>query len=306
MDKEKNFASAVVYCHNDAVTIGKFVESLDHTLNENFLKYEIIIVDDDSHDDSVQIIRNFASHKEGKVITVLNMSHYQGLEASMNAGVDLSIGDFVYEFDYAVSDFDRSLVMDIYRHSLKGYDIVSARSNRRISFSARIFYAVFNRYANLQHKIGSETFRILSRRAINRVRSITQSVPFRKAAYANCGLTIDCIEYQSDKTMKRKNPSACRDVTFDSLLLFTDVAYKITMGLAAVMAFIVTVFAFFALFYKLTRNPVEGWTTTIIFISLGFFGLFIIMAMVIKYLQTLVTLVFHKKTYIFKSIEKLQ
>ena len=109
LNKEKNFASAVVYCYNDAATIGKFIESLDQTLANNFLKYEIVVVNDASTDDSVAIIKKFAAHKEGKVITVLNMSHYQGLESAMNAGVNLSIGDFVYEFDSANADFDWDL-----------------------------------------------------------------------------------------------------------------------------------------------------------------------------------------------------
>lgn len=90
-NKEMNFVSAVVYCNNDAKIIGSFIENLDGTLADNFLKYEIVVVNDASTDESVNIIKKFAAHKEGKVISVLNMSHTQGLEASMNAGVDLQL-----------------------------------------------------------------------------------------------------------------------------------------------------------------------------------------------------------------------
>lgn len=54
-----------------------------------------------------------------------------------------------------------------------------------------------------------------------------------------------------------------------------------------------------------TSNPVAGWTTTILFLSVGFFGLFGILTIVIKYLQLLVDLVFKRKQYSFESIEKL-
>lgn len=305
-NKEKNFASAVVYCYNDANTIGNFIENLDKTLACNFLKYEIIVVNDSSTDESVNIVREYAAHKRGKVITVLNMSHYQGLEASMNAGIDLSIGDFVYEFDFAYADFDWDMLMQIYRHSLKGFDVVSARIEGAPRLISKIYYKIFNKYANLQHKIGMETFRILSRRAINRIHSITETIPFRKAAYANCGLAIDCLEYKPVSKVVRKKHADRVEVALDSLILFTDVAYRVTLSLAIIMAITTIAVAFYALWTKFFGSPVEGWSTTIIFMAFGFFGFFTILAMIIKYLQTLVSLAFRKKEYLFESIEKLQ
>ncbi|MBP5698481.1 MAG: glycosyl transferase family 2, partial [Alphaproteobacteria bacterium] len=54
-----------------------------------------------------------------------------------------------------------------------------------------------------------------------------------------------------------------------------------------------------------TRTPVEGWTTTILFLSFAFFGLFGVLTVIIKYLQIIVNLIFKRKTYNFESIEKL-
>ena len=304
--KENNFASAVVYCNNDADTIGVFIENLDKTLSDTFLKYEIIVVNDASNDNSVDVLRQYAAHREGKVITLLNMSYPQGMEASMDAGVDLAIGDFVFEFDYAQCDFSWDMLITIYRHSLKGYDIVNARVNEKPHWTSRLFYNLFNRYANLQHQIYSENFRVLSRRAINRVHSITQSIPYRKAAYANCGLAIDNLTYEPVSTPIRIKRSGRVDLAMNSLILFTDVAYRVTVTLSILMMIFTIGFGLYALIFRIFRHPVEGWATTIILISFGFFGLFLIMSMVIKYLQILVSLAFKKKEYLFESIEKLQ
>ena len=309
-NKEKNFVSAVVYCCNDADRIGAFVKNLDETLAANFLKYEIVVVNDASDDDSTKPVKDYA-HKvnEGEkehTITILNMSYRQGLEASMNAGLNLTIGDFVFEFDSVNDDYEWSLLMDVYRHSLTGYDIVSARSNKKPRISSSVYYKLFNRYAHLQHTIGPESFRILSRRAINRIHSITQSIPYRKAAYANCGLAIDTIIYKTTGKPNKKKYDDRRIVAVESLLLFTDVPFRATMILALVMFLISMSVGVYAVIYKFLRNPVEGWTTTIFFMSFGFSGLFLILAMVIRYMQTLVRLNFRKKDYLFESIEKLQ
>ena len=305
-NKEKNFASAVVYCYNDAKTIGSFIENLDKTLADNFLKYEIVVVDDYSKDDSVEIVKKYASHKEGKVISVLKMSSYHGVEPSMNAGLNLAIGDFVFEFDCAYADFDWSIMIQIYKKSLTGYDIVNALPNEKPESSMATYLRLFNHYAKLQHPLGIDTCRVISRRAINRVHSITQTIPFRKIAYANCGLEMTDVEYTPSCPIpaeKRKMPLS---KAIDSFILFTDLAFRISITLAVIMFLVTIAMGVYAIVLNFFMTPVAGWTTTIVFLSLGFAGLFVILSMVIKYLQTLVNLVFKKKDYLFESITKLQ
>lgn len=309
-NKEKNFISAVVYCSNDEKYICKFIRGLNETLKANFLKYEIIVVNDASTDHSINIVRDYVKkvNADGNELTVnvLNMSYYQGLESSMNAGVNLSIGDFVYEFDSVYVDYDWDMLMKVYYYSLTGCDIVSAKIDSMPRFTSRVFYRLFNRYANLQHKIGMETFRILSRRAINRIHSITQTIPFRKAAYANCGLAINTLSYKPVGPVLRKYYGDRKNVAIDSLILFTDVAFRATVYLAILMFVIALAVGVYAVIYKILENPVEGWTATTTFLSFGFAGLFAILAMIIKYLQTIVNMIFRKKNFLFESIEKLQ
>ncbi len=279
------------------------------SLDSNFINYEIVIVNDAYDDESITLIKDYAhkvsKEEKGHTITILHMSYRHGLEASMNAGLNLTIGDFVFEFDSVNNDYDWSLLMNVYHHSLKGFDIVSARSSVKSHLTSRIYYTLFNRYAHLQHQIGPGSFRILSRRAINRIHSITQSIPYRKAAYANCGLAIDTIVYQSvDKIQKKKYHDRSL-VAVESLLLYTDVPFRATMALSLLMFFVSFAVGIYAVVYKFLRNPVEGWTTTIFFMSFGFSGLFAILSMIIRYMQTSIRLNFRKKDYLFESIEKL-
>lgn len=302
-NRDHNFISAIVYCHNKEQSIYSFLEHLEKYLSEEFYKYEIIIVDDGSIDNSEEIIRRYVAQTKTNKTTLLKLSYEQGLESAMLSGVDLSIGDFVYEFDVIFNNIDKGILRDLYQCSLSGYDIVCARINQGLKKSTKLFYCLFNRYARLEYKIGADVVRILSRRAINRVRSTTESIPFRKVAYANCGLPLKTISFTPDLSFEIiiKEPNK-----LDSLILYTDIAYRITIGLAIIMAITAVSFACYALFYKILSNPVEGWATTIIFIASGFWGLFTIQAMVIKYLQTILNLAFKKKEYIFESIEKLQ
>ncbi|MDE6365375.1 MAG: glycosyltransferase [Lachnospiraceae bacterium] len=301
--------SAVLYVHNDAASVGTFLHTVMTALEEHFEHSEIICVNDHSQDDSVEIIREISRHASSATITVLNMSYFHGVETAMNAGMDLAIGDFVLEFDACVPDFAASVIFSVYRKSLEGYDIVSASPDRRQRLTSSMFYRVFNRFTDFSYQLGTERFRVLSRRVINRISSMNKSVPYRKAVYANCGLKTANIRYEAADARAAKEDRAERkyrtDLAVNSMILFTELGYRFAVTMTVLMMAVAVLVALYSAVVYLFSTPVAGWTTTIFFMSFAFFGLFGILTIIIKYLQILVDLVFRRKKYSFESIEKM-
>lgn len=307
INKEKNFLSAVVYMHNAERQIVDFLQRLQSVLQENFEKYEIICVNDASTDRTIECIKGLVKPGEKSAITILNMSFYQGLESSMNAGMDLAIGDFVFEFDTVAMDYPLDTIMQVYHRTVEGHDIVSAAPKKNRSFSSDLFYYIFNKHTDYAYKLKTESFRILSRRAINRITSMNKTIPYRKAVYANCGLSCDTITYTPDTTVKgtRQDRVHRRELAMDALMLFTDVAYRFAMTMTMLMMVVTVLVAIYAIAVFMLKISIVGWTTTILFLAFSFFGLFGILTIIIKYLSILVNLVFKKQKYTFESIEKL-
>ena len=321
--KNKEFISAVIYVHNNEKCIKEFLLNINDVLNRNFEHYEIILGDDYSKDNSKKVIKEACEEIQESMVSIISMSYYQGLEFAMNAGVDLSIGDFVFEFDNIIMDYDSSLIMDVYKKCLQGNDIVSTSPKNKRRFSSRVFYSIFNKYSKKNNKIDTESFRILSRRTINRVNSLNKSIPYRKAIYANCGLKIATISYtptNKNKTYISKEITSTRkDVALDSIILFTDFASKF----ATLLSFIMAMFVLGTLIYTVTifigGNPIEGWTTIMLLLSIAFFGIFAILVIIgileaffsgilviiIKYLSVIMNLIFKKQNYLIESIEKI-
>lgn len=308
-NKEKNFISAVVYVCNDEKNIQRFFEKIDKELRENFLKYEIIFVNDCSTDGTVDEIKRISKDISNVSISIVNMSYYQGKELAMNAGIDAAIGDFVYEFDNIIIDYDSELIMEVYKKSLEGYDIVNATSNKKRYKTSAIFYRLFNKFSNNQYKIDTETFRILSRRGINRIHSMNKTIPYRKAIYANCGLKLATIKYDSQIKEKAKIIKPLRKEreknAIDALILFTDISYKFSIAMTVIMMLLTICIAVYTIFIFISSSPIRGWTTTMLFLAFGFFGIFMILAIVIKYLSIIVNLIFKKTKYIVESIDKI-
>lgn len=310
--KEKNFISVVTYIHNAEDKLDKFLNTLTGFLEENFDKYELIFVNSASTDKSVEKIKKFVElNNFSHVINIINMSSYHDLELSMNAGVDLAIGDFVYEFDSLEIDYKKETMLDVYRRSLQGYDIVAAVPDTKPGLMSGTFYNIYNRTkTDGGYDLRRETFRILSRRSINRIKSISKTVPYRKALYMNCGLPYDSVVYSPTQKIKRKyskiEASSRLDLAMDSLILFTNAVSRITLWISLfffLFAFGVGIYT--VVVYFGNNKPVTGWTPVMGFLSAGFSGVFIILTIVIKYLSLMLNSMFIKQRYLIESIEKV-
>lgn len=309
MNKEKNFISAVIYVHNAADRIDNFLKAIINVLEANFEHSEIICVNDRSDDNSAEIIRKVSGMAKTTSISLLNMSYYHGIEAAMNAGVELSIGDFVYEFDSTFMDYEESEIMNVYHRALKGYDIVSASSDKKQRASSSFFYWLYNKSSTLKHDIATNSFRILSRRALNRISNVNKSTPYRKAVYSTCGLKTDNIIYkridEKKSAVERQEKKYRSRLALDALIMFTDFGYRISFALTVFMMVVAVAMGIYSLVTFIFENPIEGWTTTVLFMAFAFFGLFAILTFIVKYLQVIVNLIFKRKSYSFEGLEKL-
>lgn len=305
LNLEKNFISAVVYTKDDNKELKNFLSGIIDLLSNNFEHFEIIVVDDSAKSTAKNIISDFTKrpHTNGS-LSLVEMGYPQGVELAMNAGVDLSIGDFIIEFDSVYIDYPIDTIMAIYRKALENNDIVAAASNSHKKISSRIFYRLFNKNSNIPERLDTETFFIISRRAINRVNNMNIKIPYRKAVYANCGLNKKTITYSkiSDNKQK-KNHKYRRDIAIDSLILFTDVAYKFAIAMSMIMMALLIGISIYALVFFLSGQAIAGWTTTILLLSFAFFGLFAIFTIVIKYLSIILKLIFERQSYIIKSTD---
>lgn len=298
-NREQNFISVVVYVNKaDDKTID-FFQKLNTTLVEHFLQYEIIVVHSGESSQNIFPLKNWAKGID-KPVTMIQMSLKQPHEQCMNAGLDIAIGDYVFEFDSTDMSYSPDMIWKAYELAMQGNDIVSICPSQE-HLSSHLFYRVFNAHSNAGYKLRSDAFRLVSRRAINRVHAISDNLPYRKAAYAACGLKMAELEFNGKLN---KKPQRFR-LAIDSLTLYTDFGYKFSFWLTLFMMLIAVVELIYTVIVFLTGNPISGWTTTMLVLTIGFAGLFAVLAVILKFLTLLMSFVFKKQSYLIESIEKL-
>ena len=309
MAKINQFISIVAYVHNDADNIINFIRTVMLQC-DNFKQHEFVFVDDYSMDNSVNVIKDyFEKNPCDYIVSIIHMGYYQGMEIAMNAGRDMAIGDFVYEFDSLYVDFGDNIMMDVYNKCLEGNDIVSAVTKVPIKLTSRLFYNIFNHTMNSQKNIGQDSFRVLSRRGINRIISMDVNIPYRKVIYQNCGLSTAFVKYKS--TTGKRPPRLTKkhervDLAIDSFIYFTHFFQHFTLASAVGFGlFFLVIFTYALISRSLGYHIGQGWLSVITALSVGFSGLFGILTVIIRYLSVIVDLVFKQQKYRISDIEKI-
>jgi glycosyltransferase involved in cell wall biosynthesis len=307
--RETNFVSAVVYLHNCETMAESFLNMVYEQLIKHFMKFEIICVDDCSTDATRNKVMAMSKIADNTKLNVIHLSYYHGLENAMLAGVDLAIGDFVFEFDSTHMDYSAELMMAVYFRALQGYDVVGAVPKGKMRRSSSLFYSLFNRFSNAPYQLQTERFRIISRRVINRIHDLNSVISHRKVAYVTSGLKNDSIQYEITNEepvyFDAQTRRLRRNVAVNSMVLFTDFAYRISLLLSIIMAVFALAVSMYTLIIYITGQPVAGWTTTMMFLSIAFFGMFVILTFLIKYVSIAVNIRIKLKNYSYESVEKV-
>lgn len=308
--KEKKFISLVVYLHNVQQDVVPFFEKVIPVFEDNFTQFEIVCVDDGCTDGTVGVLKEYLdSNKVSVMVNIVHMSFFHGLESAMNAGRDLAIGDFIYEFDSVVVDYPTDLLMGVYQKLLEGNDVVAAGTDGNIRLTSRVFYSLYNKTSKARGKIGPESFRIISRRAVNRVKSIGQYIPYRKALYSNCGLNTALITYspingQADK--KKQSTGERASLALDSFIYFTNALERLSAIISGAFLILTIGMGIYIIKDFVTGvSIVEGWMSTMGFMALGFFGVFALLTIILKYLSVMLNLIFRQQRYLVADIEKV-
>ena len=303
MNKEHNFISAVVYIEDGSEQTLEFLQTLNDSLDEHFLQYEIIAVCSEKKENVSEILKKWAK-TVSKPLTVIDMSAGQSHEQCMNAGLDITIGDYVYEFETALLSYPQENIYKAYELAMQGNDIVTVCPKKEKS-SSRLFYYLFNKYSHVTYKLHTNAFTLISRRALNRAHAMNENLPYRKATYASCGLKSTELEFSSTKGKQMTKSEHPTELALDSLILYTNFGYRFSLGFSLLMLFSTIAMLLYTVVTYLIGNPINGWTTTMFAMTIGLTGVFAILTMILKYLSLILKMLFQKQSYLVESITKI-
>ena len=236
-------------------------ESLPHLYNrlvalgEKITNYdlEFLFVNDGSKDSSLEIVK--ALRKADKRVCYVNLSRNFGKEVAMGAAFDYVTGEAVAIIDADLQD-PPELIVDMIKLYEQGYDDVYAKRRSRDGetwlkkFTSKAFYRVLQRVSDVPIQKDTGDFRLLSRRAVEALKSFPEKQRYTKGMFSLIGFKKKEIEFDRDPRVAGQtkwNYFKLMDLAIEGIVSFTILPLRIStiMGIiSGIASFLYMIFVF--------------------------------------------------------------
>jgi dolichol-phosphate mannosyltransferase len=191
--------SVVAPVYNEVATVEEFYARVCTALHG--LSFELVLVDDGSSDGSDRELQKLATNDPR--VRVVQLSRNFGHQTALTAGLDHARGDVVVMLDADLQD-PPELIPQMLDHWRAGCDVIYAVREQRDGESrfklatARWFYALFDRLAQVELQHNSGDFRMLDRRALDALLSMRERNRFLRGMTVWVGYRQAAVPYTRD------------------------------------------------------------------------------------------------------------
>ncbi len=194
-----NLLSVVAPVYNEQELVELFVARTCAAVAD--YNFELILVNDGSTDDTPELLDRLAAADAR--VRVVHLSRNFGHQAALTAGLEHALGEVVSMIDADLQD-PPELIPAMVEHWAQGSDVVYAVRRQRegeTAFklaTAAGFYRLFNKLTQVDLEPNSGDFRLLDRRALDALLSMTERSRFLRGMTVWVGFTQTAIPYERD------------------------------------------------------------------------------------------------------------
>ena len=275
---DKNKISVVLPTLNEFDNINPMYDALMIEFKALDLDYEIIFVDDDSSDGTIDRIRKLSSLDPN--VKYLLMSKRFGAQVCLMAGLDYASGDAVIVMDSDLQHPPKYIPEMILRWR-KGVDVVimqresAGHSSWYKKVMEVLFYKVLNWISDVNIYFRFSGFSLLDKKVVSSINNFQEHEPFLRGIISLVGYQHEIINYAEDLRKAGKTKyGLIRQISLaiNGITSFSNRPLLLSLygGIIAVM--ITFIYAAFILINKMLYSDtvIEGWTSVVLLVI--FFG----------------------------------
>ena len=234
-------------------------------------KGEIVFVDDGSTDKTFSVLLKARAMQP--MIRVVRLSRNFGKEAALAAGLRYAQGAAVIPLDVDLQD-PPQLILEMVRRWRAGAQVVNARRADRQadhlikSYSARLFYRLYNRVA--EHPIPEDVgdFRLFDRRVVDVINVLDENDRFNKGLFSWVGFQVETIDYARPSRLTGDSKWSSWKLfrlAMDGIISSTTLPLRIWSIIGVVISCLSFLYAIFLVLLTLfTGSDVPGYSSIIV------------------------------------------
>lgn len=268
--------SLVVPCYNEENNVSLFYEAAKSDFSGAGFDYEIVFVNDGSHDGTFKELQKLM---DGDIpVKIVNFSRNFGKESAMYAGLRESEGDYVTIIDADLQQRP-AIALDMVRmlDSEPEYDCIAAFQDKRkegkvLSFFKNSFYKLINKFADTEFVQGASDFRTFRRPMVEAILSMDEYFRFSKGLFSWVGFNTKFIPYEVQERATGTSKWSFRKLfkyALDGIFAFTTAPLRIATILGLVTSFFSILYLIIVVIQKLAFGiAVAGYATIVVLILL--------------------------------------
>jgi dolichol-phosphate mannosyltransferase len=268
--------SIVIPVYNEEMNIGKLNTRVENAMNSMDLTWEVIYINDGSHDRSLEILKMLAVTNTH--IRFIDLSRNFGHQLAISAGIEHSRGEYTVIMDGDGQD-PPELIPDLYAKAKEGFEVVYAKRKKRDGenflkkFTAKIFYRVLAKITTIEIPVDTGDFRIIHRKIQQLLKQMPEQHKFIRGQISWLGFNQTFLEYDREERMGGATKYTFRKMmtlALDGISSFSTWPLRI----ATIGGFIVSAISFalivYTLYQKYFGTTEPGWAS--LNISILFIG----------------------------------
>ncbi len=264
--------SIVIPIYNEHETIPELYRRLKVVVDTLDGKTEIILVDDGSHDNSYELLKDINKHDPR--VKIIRFSRNFGHQTAISAGIDASSGEAVILMDGDLQDPPEVLPQFISKWR-ENFDVVYAiRRNRKENLFKRTAYAVFYRLLKklsyLDIPLDSGDFCLMDKRVIDTIKGMRERARFIRGLRTWAGFRQTGLEYERDYRFAGEPKytfSSLLRLAYDGLFSFSTVPLRLAVYAGFLFSGIAFLGGLLIIYRRLVHGiDVVGWASTIVII----------------------------------------
>jgi glycosyltransferase involved in cell wall biosynthesis len=233
--------SCILPAFNEGETLPALLAELSNELRQHFERWEIVVVNDGSSDDTEIRI---APWLKGRGVRYVSLSRNFGKEAALTAGLDRARGDLVLLMD-ADLQHPPALIPDMLRAWREGADMVyTVRATRGgesflKKLGTRIFYRIVNAGSAVPIPANAGDFRLLDRSVVDALKSLPERNRFMKGLYAWVGFRAVAVAYEPNERFAGESTFSMRGLSrlaITGVTAFTNAPLRLWSAVGATIA----------------------------------------------------------------------
>jgi dolichol-phosphate mannosyltransferase len=195
--------SAVIACYKDGQAIPIMYERLTKVFQTLNIGYEIIFVNDNSPDDSEEVIRALSA-RDRHIIGISHARNF-GSQAAFRSGMEVATKNACVLLDGDLQD-PPELIADFVAKWREGYDVVYGRRVKRdapwhMGLAYKAFYRVFQAFSYVSVPRDAGDFSLMDKRVVRCVLSFPERDLFIRGVRAFVGFRQVGIDYVRPERM---------------------------------------------------------------------------------------------------------